>query len=161
MADPGSRTVTEEELVTRLHSLPTWPAHHELDDQGWARLVEAAKVVQATDPAVVESALDRFVLETLEELYAGAESESKAFLLLRVVFELPESAPVSDRRSFKGWTNWPEPGPDGTVSLSWPVSWRSGWPRLVAPYEGSMGPPYDAGGEYRELRSRFPYRQLG
>ena len=88
------------------------------------------------------------------------QDETRLFLLQRVVFDLPESAPESERRPFKGWVNWPAPGLDGTVSIAWPISWSGGRPALVDPYVGSEGRPYDAAAEYRHFRENYSLRAL-
>ena len=144
-----------------LHGLEPWRAIPDFSDAAWSRYVDLAHSIRHVEQAVVSAVLDAFVAEVSTEEYRGYESESKPFLLLRVLFELPESAPASDRSIFKGWTNWPEPDQAGRVSLSWPVSWRSGRPRLIANYEGSEGRPYDAVNEYRLFLRTYPHRDLG
>ena len=152
--------MTVDDLVRLLDSLPPWSHDEGLSETGWAAYVEAAKRFREADADVAAAALDRFVEHAARERFAGSESESKPFLLMRVLFELPERAPESERFSFKGWTNWPPADESGQVSLSWPISWESGKPELVARYGGSAGKPYAASAEYRLLRERFPYRDL-
>jgi hypothetical protein len=94
------------------------------------------------------------------EFSGDYEDESKVFILMRVVFDLPVSALESECLSFKGWTNWPLPDAAGHVNLSWPVEWRYGKPSLLAHYEGSEGVPYGAAEEYEYFRARFPFRRL-
>lgn len=151
---------TADELINRISELPAWTIQGDFSDGEWERYLDVAKLLQGTDPQIVEEALDRFVSGTSRDAYSGFEPESKAFILMRLVFDLPETAPAEQRRSFKGWINWPEPDSGGSVSLAWPVSWSTGRPRLVAAYEGSMGKPYAASLEFRYLLDRFPYRPL-
>jgi hypothetical protein len=148
-----------EKLKERIAALPPWQ-RDDFSDEEWKKYVSVAKLVQSSDPETVESALEEFTREAINEEFRGYASESKPFLLMRVVFDLPEGAPESERRSFKGWVNWPAADSRGEVSLAWPLSWRSGKPRLVAPYAGSEGIPYAAVSEYRHLREHYPYREL-
>jgi hypothetical protein len=112
--------------------------------------------VQDADPADVDRALEAFLARASG--FEGAEDETRLFLLMRVVFDLPEQAPEEERRSYKGWVNWPPPGADGTVSLAWPLTFAAGDPALVDPYEGSEGPRYAAVSEYRHLLERYGFR---
>jgi hypothetical protein len=149
-------------LIEVLRSLQPWRGVADLSDEDWDGYLAAARLVQRSDPATVAAALDEFATEAgrLDEHYPGYEHESKPFLLMRVVFAIPETAPAHERFSYKGWSNWPDPDERGEVHLSWPVSWRQGRPRLVASYQGSEGQPYAVAAEYRFLRETFPYRIL-
>lgn len=160
MEDSKPTRATADELINSLSELPVWPTKGDFSDSEWERYLNVAKLLQGTDPQIVEEALNRFVSGASRDAYSGSEPESKAFILMRLVFDLPETAPAEQRQSFKGWTNWPEPDSSGNVSLAWPVSWSTGRPRLIAPYEGSMGKPYAASLEFRYLLNRFPYRPL-
>jgi hypothetical protein len=131
----------------------------------WAALVLAAKAVQDSDPNSVERALAAWQENRAEGLPHTTQVETKVYLLMRVVFDLPERAPARDRYGFGGWlhdmpTEEPPVNPDGTVNLAWPVSWRSGDPRLVAGFQGLEGQPYDAVAEYRYLNARYKPRDL-
>ena len=150
----------EEAILNELHSLPPWTYEREFTDQEWEKFIEVARLIQTTDPDIVEAALNEFIKQAVKEEYKGYESESKPFILMRVVFEIPEKANAQKRFSFKGWANWPNPDSNNDVNLSWPVSWEGGSPRLAASYEGSSGRPYAAASEYRFLLQNFPYRKL-
>ena len=92
-----------------LDSLPPWSHDESFSEDDWTKYLEAAKLVQQSDPEVVTAALERFTKEAAGEEFKGYEGESKAFLLIRVVFDLPEAASERERLSFKGWANWPAP----------------------------------------------------
>ena len=85
---------------------------------------------------------------------------SKAFLLVRTLFYLPEQAAVNQRIT-AGWRG--EKGDlnaDGTINLGWPIHWRFGRPRLDDRFEGYNGEPYDPVADYDAFLSRFPLRRL-
>jgi len=145
-------------LTAAFRTLAPWTAADELSSAEWDRYVAVAGEVERADPTDVERALDEFLGE--RSGFDAAEDETRVFLLLRVVFDLPEKAAASERRPFKGWVNWPPPDPTGNVSLSWPVTWDEGRPALVAPYEGSEGRPYAAVAEYRHFLESYPFRRL-
>jgi len=153
--------VDVQDLNGLLGSLRAWSQRDSFTEADWKNYMKVAEVAQKIDPQEVEAALDRFVKGATLEPFAGYESESKPFLLMRVMFDLPEVVSQQSRLIFKGWVNWPQPDSQGNVSMAWPLSWRSGRPELVAAYEGSEGKPYSAAAEYRYLRQHFPYRRLG
>jgi len=148
-------------LKSLFDSLSPWSQKEGFTDIDWENYRQVARDVQKSISEVVESALELFMKEAIQEEFKGYESESKLFLLMRIVFVLPELAPEILRRSFKGWVNWPEADSKGNVNLSWPISWQSAEPKLIDRYEGSEGVPYSAIQEYRYLLQNFPYRELG
>jgi hypothetical protein len=145
-----------------LRSLPPWRTVADFGEADWDAYIRAARLFQQADPETVNAALDAFAAESrqLDARYPGYELESKPFLLMRVVFALPETVPAEQRFSYKGWSNWPDPDERGEINPGWPVAWREGRPHLIASYEGSAGQPYPAALEYRFLRATFPYRNL-
>jgi hypothetical protein len=148
-----------QDLLAAFRALPPWHSDRGFSDEDWQRYLDAAHLVQHSEPADVEHALARFLDEA--DGFTGVENETRLFLLLRVVFDLPERVPAGERRVFKGWVNWPEPDAEGNVNLSWPVSWQGGRPVLLARFEGADGPRYGAGEEYRHLFASAPVRELG
>src|SRR4030095_6367121 len=89
-----------------------------------------------------------------------AVEQGKVFLLLRVIFDLPEHAEAGRKFSFADWTRArTDENSDGTVNLAWPISFASGTPRLVAGREGNAG-SYSPRNEYTFLRYQFPMRDL-
>ncbi len=159
MTPPESSSFDTGHLLSLLDALPPW-SNRDFTGAEWQRFSDAAAAFREAHPQVVEAALSEFVRQALTNDYQGFDPESKPFLLMRVLFDLRESSPAAELRSFKGWTNWPTPDSRGNVSLSWPVDWSQGRPRLVASYEGSMGVPYDAAAEYRWLLDRYPFRRV-
>ena len=149
-----------DKLITCIHALKTWSNATGFTKDNWRDYIQVAQRVQQTEPQLVENALDVFIKEAVREPFTGYTSESKPFLLMRVVFDLPESVPAAARVIFKDWVNWPAPDAEGNVSLAWPISWQTGQPQLVASYEGSEGKPYAAAAEYRHLRANYPPRTL-
>lgn len=145
-------------LVDAFGELTPWTAAPALSPAQRDRYVAVAAAVQRHEPAAVERAIGDFLSRRSGP--GNSEDETRIFLLLRVVFELPEHVPADERASFKGWVNWPAPAPDGTVSLAWPIAWAADGPVVVAPYEGFEGPEYAAVEEYRHLLERHPLRAL-
>jgi len=160
MVASNSHLYNREELVESLQLLAPWRYGVHLSETEWKQYIETAKIFQAANAMDIADALDAFVLENNQEDYQGWESESKPFLLMRVMFDLPEKAPVSQRFSFKGWSNWPQPDAQENVNLGWPIIWRNGQPALEANYEGSMGEIYGASAEYHFLLDHFSFRNL-
>jgi hypothetical protein len=153
-----SEATTVETLLGRFRRLAPWRSAAEFTGEAARAYIDTARLVQSTAPEDVESALAQFLNET--DGSTGSENETRLFLLLRFVFGLPASAPADQRRTFKGWVNWPLPDAQGHVNLSWPVDWQSGSPVLLASFEGADGPRYGAIEEYRHLLTHFPFRGL-
>ncbi len=145
-------------LSEAIAELAPWTHAGDLPGAEWRRYIDTGGQVQRAAPDEVEHAIAGVLGDSSGP--DATEDETRVFLLLRVVFDLPERAPVQERDSFKGWVNWPAPAPDGTVSLAWPLHWDQDGPHLVAPYEGFEGPEYAAVEEYRHLLARFPFRPL-
>lgn len=151
-------SATVQTLLASLRSLAPWGTDPDFVAGDWRNYIEAARLVQKSELADVKRGLAAFLDEA--DGLTGVRNETRVFLLMRVVFDLPDCSPLDQRRIFKGWVNWPEPDDEDSVDLSWPVGWRNGHPFLLAHYEGADGPRYGAIEEYRDLISRFPFRDL-
>lgn len=145
-------------LLPLFRVLTPWHNAQDISEEGWQRYRNAARLLQSSKPEEVEIALARFLDEA--DGFTGVENETRLFLLMRIVFHLPDHAPADQRCIFKGWINWPAIDAEGNVNLSWPVHWQDGRPVLIAPFEGAEGPRYGAVEEYRHLITHFPFREL-
>jgi hypothetical protein len=147
-----------QELLESFHSLKSWGNRSDFNKEDWDNYKKVAVAVQ-NNAQDVEAALKKFMADCL--LYPfGSEEESKAFILMRVVFIVPESGNYEDFKSYKGWDNWPIMNSNESVNLSWPLSWTQGNPKLLANYEGAMGLPYQAVDEYNYFLGKYPFREL-
>ena len=138
--------------------LAPWHNAQDFSEEGWRHYMNAARLVQNSEPEEVELALAQFLDEA--DGFTGVENETRLFLLMRIVFDLPDRTPADQRRIFKGWVNWPNLDAEGNVNLSWPVDWQDGRPVLLAPFEGADGPRYGAVEEYCYLLAHFPLRDF-
>lgn len=149
--------ITVPDLLASLRRLPPWRRNAGFSARDISAYEEAARLVQGAAPKEVQEALATFQIQA--DLSAWIDNETRLFLLMRFVFDLPESAPAAERHIFWGWVNWPEPGQGGQVNLSWPFSFASGRPVLLAGFEGAEGACDAAVEEYRDLLARFPFRR--
>jgi hypothetical protein len=97
----------------------------------------------------------------MKKLEKTIEKDGKIFLLMRAVFSLPESA--TSRPRFYPWhENHTEENPDGTVNVAWPLSWKSGSPRLVSGETEIQGVInlYLPAEEYNYFLRHYPMRML-
>jgi len=84
---------------------------------------------------------------------------SKLYLLLRLLFDVPEASNVV--AIFGAWIGEGGPYPyDGseTVNLLWPLGYQNQRLILKSGFEGYLGAPYDGLAEYDFFASRFPWR---
>ncbi len=153
-----TQSAAVERLTAAFRRLAPWPHDRDLSGEEWRLYADAARLVQSSRQEDVERALILFLDEAAGA--GGPDHETRLFLLMRVVFDLPDRAPAGDRRIFKGWINWPAPDAGGTISLSWPVTWGGARPSLAARFAGAEGPRYGALEEYRHLLARYSFRTL-
>ena len=80
---------------------------------------------------------------------------------MRCVFNLPENA--TNRPRFYPWhENYTDVNPDGTVNVAWPLTWRTGRPRLVSGETGIQGivDLYHPAREYDYFLRHYAMRDL-
>ncbi len=125
-------------------------------------LVNIARQVQyTTTPASLHNSLVNY-----ENVFAGAsdytEQMSKVYLMLRVLYQLPEQMNSSSARTFGGWIH-PSIGNGSTYNMTWPVSATqspSGLQVSISNYTGFIGRGYNAAAELDYFNSNFPKRNL-
>jgi hypothetical protein len=148
-------SVDPKELAAAIQQLPPWPYRGQSEATDLSKyLVVAAVAQRSTDDIFLKALGQYFEMTDFKD-----DEDSKVFLLLRVVFDVPEDAPASELVPSKGWVNWPEPV-DGRVSIAWPLSFKGEEVRLVAYSVGSMGPSYNWPGEYNRFRTKYRFRPL-
>jgi hypothetical protein len=164
-------------LIEKLEGLEPWESGT-YSQSGWDRLVALAQLVQRTDPNEVSAALDAFLQRHHQQREPW--EETKPYLLLRVVFDLPEDAPAAKVRYFDGFlthrlnvvagqrsTNpllmfdqrFSIVAGQRRVNLAWPITWGGGRPRLLAVAIASIR-PYKAVDEFKYFQSHFSMRNL-
>ena len=157
------------DIVELIDKLEPWTADGRYSPAGWRRIIATAKVLQACDTNTVALGLSRFFNEKRSHNYQGSyEEDSKPFLLLRIIFDLPERAPTNRLFAFNSWDRtqrlpqglYSGFNEDGTVNLAWPIVWKSGDACLADAYIGSSGPLYNAAAEYMYMYSQFALRKL-
>jgi hypothetical protein len=87
---------------------------------------------------------------------------SGLYVLLRVVFKVPEDYPREDVRFFGSWSRFGANDDEADrVNLRWPVKIEGGPPVLtVLRFDGYSGGVYDAVGEYNYFANRFKIRSM-
>ena len=172
----SSSTNTQEQLVRYIRSSEPWTCYDPLPSD-WMRTISAAKEFQRQNDRTVEAAFHTYFLQCGNSV----EDISKSFILLRVIFELPESTNSGYALS-QGWLGLPYnltttathpkgyysidvdripcANLDGTFNLSWPLTWTNGNPKMLARYYYYEGSIYDPEAEYKLFVSNFPKRNL-
>jgi hypothetical protein len=162
-AGDGSFALTNSaQVVDSLNGVKGWTDNGSYSVADWSRLIDVACVIRRTDPRVVSQGLDEFT-RISDSTNGDYWNLTKAFLLMRVLFDLPTNAPasVADKFSFANFVNFgKEVNSDGTVNLSWPIGWSDRKPFICSRYWGAEGPPYLPDEEYNFLRTHFKYRLL-
>ena len=156
------KNINTNELINLFHALDPWKNIDSYTDETWANYIKVAKIIQSIPIDTTTIAIQKFMKEAnlLDESYEGYEHGSKVFILLRVVFNLPETIPAENSFAFIGWNNWPDPDAQNNINPGWPVTWKSGNPKLQGSYEGSLGQSYQAVLEFQFLLDNYPFRNL-
>lgn len=89
-------------------------------------------------------------------------ASSKLFLLLRVLFSVPETYERQSVRYFGSWiTIPPAPERSDAVNLLWPLGYQNGDLKLKASLGDVHSDYYNGIDEYNYFHSRFPLRYCG
>lgn len=146
---------TKTNLLRLFRSLKPWSSSGEYSTADWSKAIAIAQIVQRTEPRLIKEALETFGKRTTLPPFSGDyEEESKVFLLMRVVFDLPQTNVPS---AFSRWLS--KKGNFDDRSVSWPVAWSNNQPHLIAGYRGSEG-PYLPSAEFDYFLQHFPMRKL-
>lgn len=169
--EPSANDLDVAELMRYLHQVKPCPEASDpspYGEEAWSRLIRVARLFQQADPTMVEIALQSYVTH-----YATSFKEeddfiaewSKPFLVLRVMFDLPEDDGVDGYIS-QGWVTGGfcfAGRPDFAavpVTLAMPLQWDEGPPAITAGIAAYNGPDYPAGREYRFFLDHFRLRDL-
>jgi hypothetical protein len=156
-SDEQAKTQTRVEVVQLISSIEPWRASGRYSQKAWDQAIQVARILQKTDPDIVGQALDDYVSANISAVRGDYEENSKPFLLLRLMFDLPQT---NASGSEAGWLRvWRYSG-SNPPAASWPIGWTNGQPFLLEPWQGSYGKPYAARAEYDRFRRSFPLRRL-
>ena len=126
------------------------------------QLVNIARQVQnSTNPQSLHNSLVNY-----ESLFAHAsdydEQMSKVYLMLRVMYQLPQQIDKSNAKTFGGWIH-PSVTTGSIYNMAWPVvatQSQSGWQVSVSEFTGFIGRGYNAAAELDYFNASFPKRNL-
>jgi hypothetical protein len=160
------------EIMRMIHSIRPWPSVEDscgYTESDWDRLVATARILQNADPTRLEDALSSYVTHyytSFEDDVDMVAEWSKPLLLLRVMFDLPESEDLTKYHPIGcmgfGGFGWKAVREEMEVprTLATPVTFRNGRPELTAKRAGYSGPPYQVQDEYRFFFDNFEVRKL-
>jgi len=149
------------QLKSRMAKIEPWGSSTAYSEAGWKNLIQTARACQEASPALTTAALEEYLQSASANPDDLPLAQGKLFLLLRLVFDLPDSTPTGPGVSLAGWDRGgTDVNPDGTFDQAWPMLWNQGRPRLVSGRKGAAGAEYSAAKEYSMLRYRFKYREL-
>jgi hypothetical protein len=157
------------QLERMLHKIKPWDCQDgkNYTDGDWRYLLDMAHVVQQTEIQIVEQALTDSS-SRMKGDFPDYEEQTKTFLLMRVVFDLPTNAPSHDyyhrNIAFGNFMTLDTKNSDGTLNLSWPLSWKSGKPSFIPASRIVFAPSdqqgYEADKEYKYMLGRFKFRKM-
>jgi len=139
-----------------VRKIEAWPASTNYSAAGWSHLVGAARAFQKANPKLAEDALAEYLQEYANKPSQLPIEQGKVFLLLRVVFDLPDRV----QQTSAAGSGRPDLSADGAANPAWPLRWEEGKPRLVAGYANAAVSRKSIRDEYAYLRYRFRYRDL-
>jgi len=149
------------QLKSRIAKIEPWGPSTAYSQEGWRQLVRSARVLQECKPALTARVLEEYLQDFSSQPAQLNVAQGRAFLLLRVVFDLPDRAQGGPLISAAGWKRGQsELNPDGSFNQAWPILWNQGHPQLVSGCEGVAGSDYSAAKEFAMFRYRFKLRDL-
>jgi hypothetical protein len=164
-SEPQGLCVSPHALARLIGILDPW-TDDEFSESSCEKALAVAGLFQELDPALVTEALREYERAIFEKTrIAGSVTceASKAYILMRVIFELPEE-PVDGASVFLGgWLGWSSDRPPRLVhadNAAWPLTWSGGRPSYVAGRAAYEGPPYSPAREYTSMMARYAYRDL-
>ena len=126
-----------------------------------AELLNTARQVQhTTTPSSLHNSLVNYEV-ACRGTTEYVENMSKVYLLLRVLYQLPQEANSNNAKTFGGWIH-PSTG-KSIFNLSWPVAVNqspTGYSINVDKYQGFLGRGYDGAAELDYFNANFPKRNL-
>jgi hypothetical protein len=160
-------------LASIIESSVPWTSIGPTSKRQWEAVLRAALALQKAAPEDVEVALLVYMCKAADgrsDPIARADSWSRPMLMLRVMFDIPESGPGSlpvprNAVGICGGLPYERPTEPLQPSLSWPIRWTPSGPELVVfrsdKSRGKRGHPtsYQPHLEYRYFRSHFPPRE--
>ena len=150
---------TRYRLKSMVAKMEPWTATPDYSEAGWKQAVKTAKAFQKVDYVLATEALTGYLAQYANDADRLTEAQGKAFLLLRVIFEAPESGGA--RLPFAQWERGQtDVNQNGSLNLAWPLMWNEGRPRLVAGRQGTAGSTYSIATEYDYFRYNFKPRDL-
>jgi len=164
-------SMDEGRLDTLLASATPWPDGFlttNYPEASWRYLIRIAKEIQADNHKSVEKALRGFQLRGCTngdfQLVESEQKENdrKLLLLMRIIFNVPESVNTPEPLFGCFVTMRSDINPDGSFNAAWPMKWNTGHPILVCGFGGLQGhdPRYDAAREYHYFHSTYRFRDL-
>lgn len=140
--------------------LPTW--NYSSYPTTSIQLVNVAKQLQmSTTPATLHNTLVNY-----EKTFANAsdyvEQMAKVYLLLRVMYQLPQGTNSSNAKVFGGFIH-PSIGSGTAFNMAWPITATQssqGWQVSFSGYTGYMTRGYDAAAELDYFNANFQRRNL-
>lgn len=148
-------------LVTEIESIERWLEADTYSADGWAHLRNCAQLANTMPTNEVVSALERIGSSPNFSHSCGA------FILLRMMFDLPQNADPTNRLSTSVYwlTENRDFNGDGTLNVGWPIVWSNGVARFSHSFEGYSGvsfdgPTFDVVQEYNFIRSNYEKREF-
>jgi hypothetical protein len=141
-------------IVAASLGIPAW-VEVDYTDREVQALISAAKQVARFDDSALVEAIEHLLAVSSLDPTEQIRHESRIYLLLRVLYAVPDAAGVQ-RGSFGGW--WRPDDVQARRSLQWPLRYSGGALTGVDRFREDSGVGYDAVGELSYFSSRYPRR---
>jgi hypothetical protein len=141
-------------LLDLIYKIPAWTLGYDSDKT--ERLTDIARQLSKVSTAQLRSLLSLFVQKesSIDEL-------SKVYLLLRVLYNLPEKADPKTVKVFGGWVLPSNNSLNVPYNLSWPIATTHNNLIIVSgTFYGYLGTPYVAVAEFDYFNQNFTKRVL-
>jgi hypothetical protein len=144
---------TPAQLAQRIASIAPWSSYVAYSQADWDKILDVANELNQSNSDSVRAALSIFSGQAAQVDATHYLEISKAFILIRVMFRLPESEIRGNWARGGGWI-----ADQSSKGPGWPVVWRRGRPKLASPFLAYDGIAYDPVSDYEQIRKTYRKR---
>ena len=144
------------DFFEHVEPLPAWSNTHYTDAHN-SMLKEHAQQLQQLSTQEIMNGIEEYT-----RYYKGRVAPlSKLYVMMRMLFDVPENTPMDQAKTFGGWVKPDELIAGEQTSLLWPLAMGDDRiPAVEAKFKGYMGAPYDAEAEALYFMEQFGRREF-
>ena len=158
-AVPDKEIKTKSTISKMINSSPAWTLTCG-DEEGRA-LIQVAKSISEYSKPEIRDGIEEFI-SVIQNRNDYVDQASKVYLVLRAIYDLPESIPIEQVKSYGGWVRHSTTSESTDFDLQYPLRYNPENQSLtfIGQFDGYLGAEYDALGEFDYFDSNFVLRDF-